>query len=238
MKKTKLYLLFAAIAMVLLTAGVSYAWLARQQASMDTLLSVLPPDTIVIIPVSEGGDPVTELDLDYRKEDIGEDGTVTVRRPVCVQSSYPAHHLEVVHTTNLSELTFKIYHAPWNGTSFSLPEGPTALSGKYINIDNAGKLATPDKTLNGNYEESDIVEAHAYPLYWLADKPCKHNLVMALEDIGGYTPVFSRIEKNMDDPHTGEKRDFYFTYYYLEISWKETTKETDLFYILAHTVDK
>lgn len=252
MKKTKLYLLFSAVAMVLLTAGTSYAWFARQQASMDTLLSILPPDTIVIIPVSEGGNPMTELDLDYREGDsivTDEDGNKTIRiqRPVCVKSSYPAHRLEVVRTTNLSNLTFNIYLAPWNGTSFSLPEPAyrTNLLGRYLNLaagyddgDNTPKLAKAEKTLNNNYqdEESVLVEEHAYPLYWLANKPCKAESKIDPADQDKFVSVSPEIRKNEDDPHTGEKKDFYYTYYYLEISWKETTKQTDLFYILAHNV--
>lgn len=252
MKKTKLYLLFSAIAMVLLTAGVSYAWLARQQASMDTLLSILPPDTIVIIPVSEGGEPMTELDLDYRDQEIyggydyidtDEDGnkTIHILRPVCVKSSYPAHRLEVVRTTNLNELQFHIYSAPWNSNpgKFELPaeEQRIELSGDYINdIDDAGKLAIQDKTLNGNYQSTDIVEAHAYPLYWLAGKPCKAASKILPEDAEKFVSVLPEIRENEDDPHTGEKKDFYCTYYYLEISWKEITKQTDLFYILAQNV--
>lgn len=255
MKKTKLYLLFSTIALVLLTAGTSYAWLARQQASMDTLLSILPPDTIVIIPVSEGGEPMTELDLDYRDpqvvdgslDSIEEDAdgrTIHILRPVCVKSSYPAHRLEVVRTTNLNELTFKIYLAPWDekNNSFGLPaEGErTELSGTYLNDNdptNPGKLADQKKkTLNDNYVDTDAVEAHAYPLYWLAAKPCKAASKIASENANKFVSVLPEIRKNEDDPHTGEKKDFYYTYYYLEISWKETTKQTDLFYILAQNV--
>lgn len=244
MKKTSVYLLLlAAVLMVLLTAGGSYAWLSRQQASMDTLLSILPPDTIVIIPVSEdGGGVLPELDLDYHagSKDYIENGVIHILRPVCVKSSYPAHRLEIVRTTNLENLSFKIYPAPWDDeNAFVLPsDNRTALSGSYLNLaegynENEGtpKLATPDKALNKNYQDSDEVESHAYPLYWLAAKICKHGGVASDTE----QPVISRVVKEID-PHVGEERDFYYTYYYLEISWMEATKNTDLFYILAHNV--
>ena len=42
------------------------------------------------------------------------------------------------------------------------------LAGTYINQnDNDPKLA--QKALLNNYKDEDIVEAHAYPLYWLAE---------------------------------------------------------------------
>lgn len=241
MKKIRLYiLLLGALLMVLLTAGVSYAWLARQEASMDTLLEIVPPDTIIIIPVTDGGEPMTELDLDYREdsEDYKDDeGSIHILRPVCVKSTNPAHRLEVVRTTNLENLSFNIYPAPWNDEtgSFVLPEvnSREKLSGTYLNQkgDTEPKLAAQENTLNNNYEKSDQVEAHAYPLYWLATKICKNNA----ETNDEYQGVTSKVCEE-DDPHTGEKKDFYYTYYYLEISWKEETKQTDLFYILAQNV--
>lgn len=246
MKKTRVYLLLLAAAlMVLLTAGVSYAWLSRQEASMDTLLSILPPDTIVIIPVSEeGGSALPELDLDYHagSNDYIENGTIHILRPVCVKSSYPAHRLEVVRTTNLENLTFNIYPAPWdkdaNAFALPVPDQRTALSGSYLNLaegydetPGTPKLAAPDNALNKNYQTGDEVEAHAYPLYWLATKTCKHGSV----ESDTQQRVTSKVVEEID-PHVGEKRDFYYTYYYLEISWKEDTKKTDLFYILAHNV--
>lgn len=251
MKKLRLYgLMLCAAALVLVTAGASYAWFFRN-ASLDSLMSVLPPDTILIIPVTEGGSKMMELDLDFR-EDWGdskdENDVIHVLRPVCVKSSNPKHRLQVVHTTNLKALNFSIYTATVHervGTAstempeVSLTKDATTLSVEPINLltQTSGqgtvseRLAIP-QSVNGNYKSGDQVEAHAYPLYWTATKISNCEIA---QDDDNHKRVSSYCRQETD-PITGEEKQFYYTYYYLEISWKEDTKETDLFYIMAHNV--
>lgn len=251
MKKLRLYgLMLCAAALVLVTAGASYAWFFRN-ASLDSLMSVLPPDTILIIPVTKDGVKMEELDLDFH-EDRGdykdENDVIHVLRPVCVKSSNPKHLLQVVHTTNLKALNFSIYPATVTKDPFTLTKDATALSVEPQNIltqqSNTGsnpetsgqtmvseRLAIP-QSVNGNYKSGDQVEAHAYPLYWTATK--NSNCEIAQDDENNKR--VSSYKNEEPDPITGEKKWFYYTYYYLEINWKEETKETDLFYIMAHNV--
>lgn len=246
MKKTRLYLLLlSAAALVLATAGVSYAWFA-QNASMATLLDILPPDTITIIPVdrTDKNNVLDELELEFHEStdvkypDTDIDGKITIYRPVCVKSTNPSHKLEIVHTTNLNDLTFRIYLAEVSGNSIQFSEDPQKdendrrilLAGNYENAQtNQPKLAK-NETLE-NYEPGDQVEAHAYPLYWLQTdfSSCDTPLPKDAIEVTSYTKEEFNSVSGRDEP-------FYYTYYYLEISWEEETKQTDLFYIMAHNV--
>lgn len=251
MKKTHLYfLLISAVALALLTAGVSYAWFA-QHASMATLLNILPPDTITIIPVDRNDKDLVldELELEFHEDtgakypDKDEDGKITIYRPVCIKSTNPSHKLEIVHTTNLNDLTFKIYLAETSSdksiqfSEDSQKEGDDKripLAGGYINQKNgSSKLADPNNL--ENYKNGDTVEAHAYPLYWL---PTYFSSYVSSDDTlppEGAIGVRSDTKKEFDSV-SGTDKTFYYTYYYLEISWKEETKQTDLFYIMAYNI--
>ena len=221
--------------MLLAVVGITYGWIV-QNAALATLMKILPPDTITIVPISAAsGAEVVELDLDYREgtDRKDEDGTIHILRPICVRSTNPVHRLEIVHTTNLKDLSFAIYPATKvnSAQGFQL-EAEAALSGKYKNQANTsdGKLAL-EQTLENYASTADVADVHAYPLYWLAEQCFEENHP-------GYTegrPVTSYTERVLD-PETKTEKDFYCTYYYLEISWLEETKETDLFYIIAQNV--
>lgn len=238
MKKTRLYfLLFSAVVLTLLTVGVSYAWFA-QNASMTTLLNILPPDTITIIPVdrNDKNHILDELKLEFHEgtDDTNVNGKITIYRPVCVKSTNPSHKLEIVHTTNLTDFTFNVYLAEIDGKSVRFSRNQSGecipLVGEYKNQkENSPGLAKQD--LLDNYKNGDTVEAHAYPLYWLPT----YFSSCALPLPEGATSVISYTNKEFDSV-SGTDKTFYYTYYYLEISWKETTKETDLFYIMAQNV--
>lgn len=217
-KRKIMRMLLPVFAILLSTAGLTYAWLA-QRASMTTLLTIQPPDTITIIPTTTDGVELTALDLDYN-EDSGdkkdEDGTIHIYRPVCIKSTEKIHRLEVVHTTNLNDLGFKIYPAKKivNNGTVTIQELGSALSGAYKNQDGTAKLAKQE--VLENYDDaSDVADRNAYPLYWIAND----------------------CQADTSNPETGaDQKIYYSTYYILEISWKETTKETDLFYIMAQNV--
>lgn len=238
MKKRKLYgLLLCAVALVLATAGATYAWFT-QSASMATLVSILPPDKITIIPVSEqGAIELTEIDLDFDKDTWQydkkdeESGYIHILRPVCVKSTSNAHRLEIVRTTNMEKLSFKIYPAVKAGDSFQYFKD-TPLTGHYINRNADTQLANAENL--ENYRDGDSVEAHAYPLYWLQDGYSIY-LLPDTTPAGPYRSVTSYTSEELD-PASSEMKTFYSTYYYLEISWQEETKQTDLFYIMAHNV--
>lgn len=236
MKKDKKLALVVAVTLLLMASvGISYAWF-YQNAQMSTLINIIPPDSIKIIPIDSDGGDVSMLDLDF-KEGIDkktEDGTITILRPVYIYSTSPVHQLEVVHTTNLNELSFNIYPATKESdNSFNLIK-ENMLSGTYINQnDNDPKLA--QKALLNNYKDEDIVEAHAYPLYWLAENSGDKRYV----DAENYNQIKREVTSETEtkyDPAKQVDKTYYKTYYYIEISWQEDSKETDLFYVMAQNI--
>ena len=234
MKKIKyLWPLVSVIAVLLTTVGVTYAWFAHS-ASLVTLLEIQPPDAITITPVGEDGTELAALDLDFKEgvDSKKEDGTITILRPVRIKSTSPVHRLEVVHTTNLNQLSFNIYPVTDKGGHFS--DRGTPLSGKPVNPDPSDPNLAKTEQLN-NYKDRDDVEAHAYPLYWLADCCGDKKYVQEADKSKVAIEVSSKKSTEFDAAKQCDV-DYYSTYYILEISWQETTKETDLFYILAQNI--
>lgn len=230
-KKKIFYSLFALLVIAILLIGYSRAWFYNK-LDMATLVSVSPPDPISIL--GPGGSEMTSLDLNYTEADTTKDGDktkITIRRVICVQSGAAQHQLEVVHTTNLKGLTFKLYQAKditneQNESSNQIIDGvytysydaSSEISGSYINLDNSQtsdyKYARDTKH-DHNFKTYNNVQAHAEPIYWKVNGNLQADLANDVE-----------IDK------TNNHR----TYYVCEISWlEESEKETDLFYILART---
>lgn len=225
----KILIIIIAVALSLVMAGFTYAWMS-QRAAMTTLITIQPPDTIAIIPTTKNVEELKLLDLDFNEETDtkDEDGKIHIFRPVCIRSTEQMHRLEVVHTTNLNDLDFKIYPASReikgeNGYELSYVTD-TILNGKYRNKKDSDKLAK-EETLENYKQTSDVADKHAYPLYWVGVTCTNEN-----KSGDGYQTVISYTEDGAD------QSTYYNTYYILEISWKETSKETDLFYIMAQNM--
>lgn len=231
-KRRKKWLLFSSVVLLLAAIGIAYAWF-MQNASMTTLLEIQPPDTITISEAD--GSEMTELDLDYREgiDKKDADGTIHIFRPVCIKSTSPIHQLELVHTTNLGSLGFHIYPATKSGDSFKYSPD-NKVPGDYINENSEGSKTANAETLQNYTSTGDVANTHAYPLYWLASK-CAYRAKIQEEWQGEWQEVISYPKEEFDVVTKTEKT-FYYTYYYLEISWQETTKETDLFYIMARNI--
>ncbi len=232
-KKKLCYSIAALLVVVALIAGLSYAWFYNQ-TDMATLMAIKPPSTISIR--GPGGSEMTSLDLNYADGDKDANNKVTVKRVICVQSevSVTGYKLEIVHTTNLKGLTFSLYpvskagndtvtDSDEKGTSYTYKyDSKDKLSGKYLNLKSSSESSYNYAT-NGkhqqNYGSYTKVQAHAEPLYWLADG----------KNTDG---TFSPDETNQA---TIDGTTYNRTYYVCEVSWTETTKETDIFYILVKT---
>lgn len=225
-KKIKRKLLLGAFAsvvvLIFMLIGFSRAWFVSQ-ANIETLVTVVPPDPISIRGANGGA---LSLDMSYNKDDVttNADGTktVTVKRVFSVCSDQPKHKLEIVHTTNLKGLTFKVYTATEdengsiseNGYKYSYNASP--LSGEYINgtgVSTTQNYGVADDSKHKqnfeNYPKANV-QTHAEPLYWKL------------------TDTFDGKENTNQDIDRK-----YVNYYILEISWTETTKESDIFYVLA-----
>lgn len=238
-RRRKVLWIIALVSLAVLGATVSYAWF-YQHAALATLIDIVPPDSIKIVPIDNNGVDATMLDLDFNehygdKKDV-ETKRVTIYRPLYVISTSPAHRLEIVHTTNLENLTFDIYwtDCEQNENIDQALVNDNKLKGSYRNAkDTDNHLAKEDKLQN--YQDGDTIEVHAYPLYWLADNIGDKTLI-ADSDINEVTiDVKSTVEKKYD-PAKQMYRNYYTTKYYLVISWIETGKETDLFYIIAQNI--
>lgn len=217
-KKKFRYTLFSTILVLILFAALVGAWF-YYQSDMGTLLAIKEPSDISIL--GPDGAEMSSIDLNYSEDEkIGDQ--VTVKRVFCVQTSADKHRLEIAHTTNLKGLTFNIYKVSDNGTETITDEGhtykydKTAIDGSYLNL-NSGKPGSDYKYANNAYHEKnyesinkDQVQIHAEPVYWLASQPLDTNKTNSIKN--GKT---------------------YRTYYVCEVSWTETKKETDIFYILA-----
>lgn len=215
-KKKFRYTLFSTILVLILFAALVGAWF-YYQSDMGTLLAIKEPSDISIL--GPDGAEMSSIDLNYTEDEKTGD-QVTVKRVFCVQTSAGKHRLEIAHTTNLKGLTFHIYQVSDNGTETITDEGHTykydkkAIDGSYLNLD-SGKSGADYKYANDkyhekNYETNDQVQTHAEPVYWLSSRPLDTNKANSIKN--GKT---------------------YRTYYVCEVSWTETRKETDIFYILA-----
>ena len=213
------------ILVVAVFAGVVYAWFFRQM-DISTLLAIREPSAISIL--GPNGEEMSSIDLNYGPGDK-EGNKVTVRRVFCVQTAEDYHRLEIVHTTNLKGLEFKLYPVDTSGTG-SVTDGgkeynyrQTPLTGKYINVDTEKSNADyryADKTYHSqNYATDDPVQSHAEPVYWLADNKLE-------------------TDKSASNKVTIGDKEYYRTYYVCEVSWTEKEKETDIFYILADNASK
>lgn len=213
-KKKFRYTLFSTILVLILFAALVGAWF-YYQSDMGTLLAIKEPSDISIL--GPDGAEMSSIDLNYSKDEKTGD-QVTVKRVFCVQTSADKHLLEIAHTTNLKGLTFNIYKVSDDGKETVTDEGhtykynKTAIAGDYLNIYKTEKdyKYANDTYHYKNYERNDQVQIHAEPVYWLASQPLTTNKTNSIKN--GKT---------------------YRTYYVCEVSWTETEKETDIFYILA-----
>ena len=128
-------------------------------------------------------------------------------------------------------MEFDIYPAKKteNNGDVAIKSLGSKLSGAYKNQDGTARLAKQE--VLENYDATtDVAERNAYPLYWIGV-----NCAIPSKCQSGWQEVTSYIELGID-PKTNQPIDYYCTYYILEIIWKETAKETDLFYIMAQNV--
>ena len=206
---------------LLLIIGLSRAWFVND-ANLVTLVAVKEPSPISIR--GPHGRELINMDLSYEDNEKAADGTVTIKRVVSVSSDYQRHKLEIVHTTNLENLSFKLYKAEEiqegeiSQDGYTYKYNSTPIEGSYINESTGNssnyKYANDSKH-SKHFESSDSVQVHAEPLYWLVNG-----------DLASETRATDNTEVDKA----------YLTYYVLEISWKADLKETDMFYLLAENV--
>lgn len=212
------------LVVALMFAGLSRAWFVNE-GDIATMVSVSGPTQLSIR--GAHGKAQTALDMDYTDDDV-KNGEVTIRRVISVCTDSSHHKLEIAHTTNLKGLEFKIYPATETTTGGNITESgysysySSALNGSYINKkENAseGYKEANNTKHEENFSNYDKVQAHAEPLYWLAS-----------DTLEGKSNVKNGTDNDYLNPNIEKK---YVNYYVVEVSWTETQKEADIFYVMA-----
>ena len=215
------------VVVLALLLAISYAWFTNE-ADMATLIEVNSPSQVSVL--GPHGQDMESIDMSYTDSDKDGD-RVTIRRVISVSNSADSHQLEIAHTTNLRNLTFTLYKATELGKADSDTGTETRdantvvdkgykytysdadkINGSYINLkDKSGNYKFADETKHSVNFDTNNVQAHAEPIYWLSS--------------GDLTSDANNGNENVKTKN--------LTYYVVEISWDETTKETDIFYIFA-----
>lgn len=215
------------VVVLALLLAISYAWFTNE-ADMATLIEVNSPSQVSVL--GPHGQDMESIDMSYTDSDK-ECDRVTIRRVISVSNSADSHQLEIAHTTNLRNLTFTLYKATELGKADSDTGTETRdantvvdkgykytysdadkINGSYINLkDTSGNYKFADETKHSVNFDTNNVQAHAEPIYWLSS--------------GDLTSDANNGNENVKSKN--------LTYYVVEISWDETTKETDIFYIFA-----
>lgn len=215
------------VVVLALLLAISYAWFT-DEADMATLIEVNSPSQVSVL--GPHGQGMESIDMSYTDSDKNGD-RVTIRRVISVSNSADSHQLEIAHTTNLRNLTFTLYKATELGKADSDTGTETRdantvvdkgykytysdadkINGSYINLkDTSGNYKFADETKHSVNFDTNNVQAHAEPIYWLSS--------------GDLTSDANNGNENVKSKN--------LTYYVVEISWDETTKETDIFYIFA-----
>lgn len=221
---------FAALTLII---GLMLAWFLGQQ-SASTVGVIKEPAAIAIYGPNQTY--MSQFDLSYDKEEVGDDGTVTIRRPFCITSPSQSIILYVAHTTNINDLKITMHEAidvtndvtndnnaanyivgidsRGNTYKWKLKENPwefgnrEGIDGYYINKKKDAYKATNDLHTK-IFSNGDTVQENAEPLYW---KPSKDYL-------------------ELSDKKDSEGR--YIGNYLLEFTWTESEKETDIVYLIA-----
>ena len=201
----------AVIAVVLVIAALTLSWFLTNN-SLSTVAKVDSPAELKITVPGESA--ATQLDLtndaDYDKP--AADGRVYRRRAFSVDSGGKAFELQVANTTNIKDLSVKIYRATVNsspsaagdvkGSGYSWSKGDEVTGFKGIDSD-----AAKSQTF-GNYSN---VQTNAVPKY-----------------------RWKRFEVAELDKKT-ESEAASVTNFIIECSWPKDTnyKETDVAYLIA-----
>lgn len=234
-----LALLCVVIAGMGLAAGVSYSWfIAGKQLS--SVAKIQQPADLKILNPDES--QMTKIDLSYTDDDVIEENgkkKVTIQRPIMIDSGSKDYDLILAHTTNISGMEISLFRAKEinadqaaqadikypDGLTYrywqKLPQNNIFQEGSYLNRRQNFSPALADSTYNNKTFTEDevngnLIQKNASPLYWKKEENFESS---ADADIGNA----------MERTSNGE---FRFRYI-LQLSWTETEKETDIFYLIA-----
>lgn len=200
----------AVIAVVLIIAALTLSWFLTNN-SLSTVAKVDSPAELKITVPGESA--ATQLDLtnDADYDEVDEYGNVYRRRAFSVDSGGKAFELQVANTTNIKDLSVKIYRATVKdpnddgdvkGNGYSWSKGAEVTDFKEIESD-AAKSQT--------FDDYEYVQKNAVPKY-----------------------RWKRFEETELDKKNGNEAAS-VTNFIIECSWPQdgNYKETDVAYLIA-----
>lgn len=154
----------AVIAVVLIIAALTLSWFLTNN-SLSTVAKVDSPAELKITVPGESA--ATQLDLtnDADYDEVDKDGNVYRRRAFSVDSDGKAFELQVANTTNIKDLSVKIYRAKVND-----PSDPGDVTGNGYSWSKGAEVTdfTPidaDKAKSLTFDGYENVQTNVVPTY-------------------------------------------------------------------------
>ena len=241
-RRKKVAIISSIVAGLLIIIGITFAWFYQHQKAVS-LTQIAPPGKIIISGVH--GSELDQIDLSYNSGDVDENGKVTVRNVICVDSEAKNVLLKLAHTTNVENLSLRIYPAsevdfqPQNTEEYV--KGSDSGKDYYYIFDSQTGYTTKEPASDKmqlmtclNADETDEELAKQDGNY--------HNKTYGATEIrvqkqaeplywtskNQYTlPLNSKNDKNEHIKYA------HYGYFVLEASWTEKEKETDIVYVTA-----
>lgn len=241
-RRKKVAIISSIVAGLLIILGITFAWFYQHQKAVS-LTQIAPPGKIIISGVH--GSELDQIDLSYNSGDVDENGKVTVRNVICVDSEAKNVLLKLAHTTNVENLSLRIYPAsevasqPQNTEEYV--KGSDSGKDYYYTFDSqtgyTTKATASDKMqlmtcLNADENDKELAKQNGD----YHDKTYGANETRVQKQA---EPLYwtSQSKYTLPLDSTSNKNEHikyaHYGYFVLEASWTEREKETDIVYVTA-----
>lgn len=241
-RRKKVAIISSIVAGLLIIIGITFAWFYQHQKAVS-LTQIAPPGKIIISGVH--GSELDQIDLSYNSGDVDEKGKVTVRNVICVDSEATNVLLKLAHTTNVENLSLRIYPAK---EVDSQPENTE----EYVKGSDSGKdyyyIFDPQTGYTTKEPAGDKMELMT------CLNAAENDKELAKQDGDYHNKTYganeTRVQKQAEPLYWTSKSKYtlpldskrnenehikyaHYGYFVLEASWTEKNKETDIVYITA-----
>lgn len=241
-RRKKVVIISSIVAGLLIIIGITFAWFYQHQKAVS-LTQIAPPGKIIISGVH--GSELDQIDLSYNSGDVDENGKVTVRNVICVDSEAKNVLLKLAHTTNVENLSLRIYPAsevdfqPQNTEEYV--KGSDSGKDYYYIFDSKTGYTTKEPAgdkmqlmtcLNADETDEELAKQdgdYHDKTYGATEKRVQKQA----EPL--YWTSQSKYSLPLDSTITPNEHIKYahYGYFVLEASWTEKEKETDIVYVTA-----
>lgn len=214
------------VAVLLVLLGLTLGWFVDANRA-STVGKIKEPAELKVL--GPNATATEQIDLSYNPKygDTKIGNTVTLKRPFCVQTGGDGFELQLANTTNITGLTIELYKAEDTGLGDAPDVSGTAGGKPYswkmsgtdllksftpINDPGDGLAAVPGEGASDpTFKDYQNVQRNARPLYRYKK--------------------FGKSELNAKtlDSSTGNDT----LNFIIKLSWDESTKETDVIYLIA-----